>query len=75
MIGPEAISAPTLWDLATIVFEEVEKICGDEKSATALSREIVVRIIQGHVKNMEIELAASCEPALPGRGPCRSTPG
>jgi polyhydroxyalkanoate synthesis regulator protein len=63
MTALKTISFPTLWDLAAIVFEEVEKICKDEKSAAALSREIVVRIIQGHVKNMEIELPASREPA------------
>ncbi len=55
MTASKTISLPTLWDLAAIVLEEVEKICRDERSAAALSREVVVRIIQGHVKNMEIE--------------------
>ncbi len=57
MTGSAAIPAPTLWDLATVVFEEVEKICSDEGSAAALTREILIRIIQGHVTNMEVELS------------------
>ena len=65
MSGSATIPVPTLWDLAIVVLEEVEKICGDEKSAMALAREILIHIIQGHVKNMEVEWSfshfVSCE--------------
>jgi hypothetical protein len=56
---PATVPAPTLWDLATVVLEEVEKVCGDERSAAALAREILIRIIQGHVRNMEVEMSYS----------------
>ncbi len=74
------IPAPTLWDLATVVFEEVEKVCGDEKRAASLAREILIHIIQGHVKNMEVELSFSHVAARegrdrPGQGPGRRTLG
>jgi hypothetical protein len=73
------IPVPTLWDLATIVLEEVEKICKDERRAVALAREILIRIIQGHVKNMEVELPASYVVAQggldgPEAGPLRTSP-
>lgn len=67
MTGSATIPVPTLWDLATVVFEEVEKVCSDERSAAALAREIVIRIIQRHVKNMEVELSFSQLVALEGR--------
>ncbi len=78
MTGSATIPAPTLWDLATVVFEEVEKVCGDERSAVALAREILIHIIQGHVKNMEVELSFSHVVARegedrPGQGPGRGT--
>ncbi len=78
MTGSATIPVPTLWDLATIVLEEVEKICGDEGTAVALSREILIHIIQVHVKNMEVELSFSHVVARegkdrPGNGPGRST--
>ena len=68
----------TLWDLATVVFEEVEKVGTDERSAAALARESLIHIIQGYVKNMEVELSFSQVVARegkdrPGRGPGRST--
>lgn len=80
MNGSTTISVPTLWDLATIVFEEVEKVCGDERNAAALAREILIQIIQGHVKNMEVELPFSHAVAREGKdrlgnGPGRSTLG
>jgi hypothetical protein len=40
--------------LATIVLEEIEKICGDEGRVRALFREVLIHIIQVHVKNMEV---------------------
>ncbi len=78
MTGPATIPVPTLWDLATVVLEEVEKVCSDERSATALAREILIHIIQGHVKNMEVELSFSQVVALEGKerlgkGPGRNT--
>ena len=74
------IPVTTLWDLATIVLEEVEKICKDEGRAVALAGEILIRIIQGHVKNMEVELPASYGVAQggkdrPGDGRARTSPG
>ncbi len=80
MNGSTTIPVPTLWDLATIVFEEVEKVCGDERNAAALAREILIHIIQGHVKNMEVELPFSHAVAREGKdrlgnGPGRSTLG
>ena len=80
MNGSTTIPVPTLWDLATIVFEEVEKVCGDERNAAALAREILIHIIQGHVKNMEVEFCFSHVVARdgedrPGRGPGRRTLG
>jgi hypothetical protein len=59
MNGPATIPAPTLWDLATVVFEEVEKVCRDEGNAAALAREVLIRIIQGYVTNMEVEMSFS----------------
>ena len=59
MTGSAMTPAPTLWDLATVVFEEVEKVCGDERRAVSLAREILIHIIQGHVKNMEVEFSFS----------------
>lgn len=59
MTGSTTTPAPTLWDLATVVFEEVEKVCRDERRAVFLAREILIHIIQGHVKNMEVELSFS----------------
>ena len=56
MTGSATIPVSTLWDLAMVVFEEVEKVCRDERNAAALAREILIRIIQGHVTNMEVEL-------------------
>jgi hypothetical protein len=54
--------------LATIVLEEVDKLCMDEKRARALFREALIHIIQGHVKNMEV-----IEPPLIGSiGSCSS---
>jgi len=44
----------TLWDLAVIVLEEVEKVCVDDGCVRVLSREVLVRLIQGHVRNMEV---------------------
>ena len=67
MTGSATIPAPTLWDLATVVFEEVEKVCGDEKGAVSLAREILIHIIQGHVKNMEVELSFSHVVAREGK--------
>ena len=67
MDGSAGVHAPTLWDLATIVLEEVEKVCMDERRVRALFREVLIHIIQGHVKNMEvieppwIESVGSCE--------------
>jgi hypothetical protein len=80
MTGSAMIPVLTLWDLATVVFEEVERVCTDERSAAALSREILIHIIQGYVKNMEVELSFSQVVARegkdrPGHGPGRSTLG
>jgi hypothetical protein len=80
MTGSATIPAPTLWDLATVVFEEVEKICWDERSAVSLAREILIHIIQGHVKNMEVEFSFSHVVTRdgkdrPGQGPGRRTLG
>jgi hypothetical protein len=74
MTGSAMIPAPTLWDLATVVFEEVEKVCKDERRAMFLAREILIHVIQGHVKNMEVELSFSHVVARdgkdrPGQGP------
>ena len=80
MTGSATIPAPTLWDLATVVFEEVEKVCGDERRAMFLAKEILIHIIQGHVKNMEVELSF-CDVVArdgkdrPGQGPGRRTRG
>ncbi len=62
------IPVPTLWDLAVAVLEEVDKVCLDERRAAALAREILIRIIQGHVRNMEIEWSfhQRAAPRLPG---------
>lgn len=59
MNGSAMIPVPTLWDLATIVLEEVERVCRDERSAVILAREVLIHIIQGHVTNMEVEWCAS----------------
>jgi hypothetical protein len=74
------IPAPTLWDLATVVFEEVEKVCGDERRAMSLAREILIHLIQGHVQNMEVEWPFSHVFARdgkdrPGQSPGRRTLG
>lgn len=66
MTGSATIPDPTLWDLATVVFEEVEKVCRDERIAAALARETLIHIIQGYVKNMEVELSFSHAQALEG---------
>lgn len=76
MAGSATVPVPTLWDLATIVFEEVEKVCGDERSAAALAREALIHIIQGHVKNIEVEPSFSQgfareDADRPGRSPRR----
>lgn len=55
MDGPTRIPVPTLWDLAAIVLEETEKVCMDERSTLALSKEILIRLIRRHVKNIEVE--------------------
>jgi hypothetical protein len=68
MTRSATIPAPTLWDLATVVFEEVEKVCGDEKRAVSLAREILIHIIEGHVKNMEVELSFSHAVAREDKG-------
>jgi hypothetical protein len=68
MTGSATISAPTLWDLATVVFEEAEKVCSDERSAAALARETLIHIIQGYVKNMEVELSFCHAHALESEG-------
>jgi hypothetical protein len=71
--GSASVHAPTLWDLATIVLEEVEKVCVDEKRVRALFREVLIHIIQGHVKNMEvieppwIESVGLCAPRVSPR--------
>lgn len=44
----------TLWDLAEAVSEEVEEVCADEEMALWISTEILVRLIQRHVRNMEV---------------------
>jgi len=44
----------TLWDLAEAVCEEVEEVCADEEMALWISTEILVRLIQRHVRNMEV---------------------
>ena len=75
MTGSATIPVPTLWDLATIVLEEVEKICGDEGSVVALSREILIHIIQRHVKNMEVELSFSHVVARDGKDRPGQVPG
>jgi|GEM_PF-3302586 len=67
MTGSSMIPAPTLWDLATVVFEEVEKVCADERRAISLAREILIHIIQGHVKNMEVEPSFSHVVAREGK--------
>lgn len=66
MKGSTRARAPTLWDLASIVLEEVEKICGDEGRILDLAGEILIHIIQGHVKNMEID--GSVRRTLAGEG-------
>jgi hypothetical protein len=76
MTGSATFIVPTLWDLATVVFEEAEKVCGEEKSAVALAREALIHIIQGRVKNMEVELsfsqvAAREDDGRPGQDPDR----
>ena len=73
MDGSASVHAPTLWDLATIVLEEVEKVCMDERRVRALFREVLIHIIQGHVKNMEVieppwvESVGSCTPRVSPR--------
>ena len=73
MDGSASVHAPTLWDLATIVLEEVEKVCTDERRVRALFREVLIQIIQGHVKNMEVieppwlESVGSCTPRVSPR--------
>jgi hypothetical protein len=58
---------PTLWDLATIVLEEVEKICKEEGMAVALAREVLIHIIHWDVKNMEVDLCAPDDVLQVGR--------
>jgi hypothetical protein len=72
--------------LATIVLEEVEKVCVDEKRVPVLVREVLIQIIKGHVKNMEVieppwfespgswsPRVSSCKGMIPPEG--RSLPG
>ena len=54
MVVSARVPVPTLWDLAAIVLDEVEKVCKDEDCVLALSREILIHIIQTHVRNMEV---------------------
>lgn len=75
MTGSATIPVPTLWDLATVVFEEVEKVCGDERRAVSLAREILINIIQGHVKNMEVEFSFSHVVARDGEDRPEQVPG
>ncbi len=46
--------APTLWDLAAIVLEEVEACCGDEQEGERLATEVMVHFIRSHVRNMVV---------------------
>jgi len=75
MTGSATVSAPTLWDLAMVVFEEVEKVCGDERRAMSLAREILIHIIQRHVTNMEVEPSFSHVLAREGAGRLGQGPG
>jgi len=68
MSGSATIPEPTLWDLATIVLEEVDRMCHDERRAMILAREVLIHIIQGHVTNMEVEWCASDAVGCEGRG-------
>jgi hypothetical protein len=52
--GSASVHAPTLWDLATIVLEEVERVCTDQGCVRVLSREVLILMIDGYVKNMEV---------------------
>ena len=46
---------PTLWDLAEIVLEETEKLCGKGQLAQRISQEVLVYIIRNYVANVKIE--------------------
>jgi hypothetical protein len=52
--GSATVHAPTLWDLAIIVLEEVERVCVDQRCVRVLSREVLILMIEAHVKNMEV---------------------
>jgi hypothetical protein len=52
--GSARVHTPTLWDLATIVLEEVERVCVDQRFVRVLTREVLILMINGHVKNMEV---------------------
>jgi hypothetical protein len=62
-----AIPHTTLWDLATIVLEEAEKVCGDERGAAALARHVLIRMIEGYARNAEIAWPAPCAVARQGK--------
>ena len=66
MNGSATIPVPTLWDLATIVLEEAEQVCRDERRAMILAREVLIHIIQEHVTNIEVEGYVS--DAVPSQG-------
>jgi len=75
MYDSSMIPVPTLWDLATIVIEEADRMCADETRATILAREALIHIIQGHVRNMEVEGCDAHAAAGMGRPGCDSCPG
>ena len=77
MSGSAMTQLPTLWDLATVVLEEAERVCKDERTTTALAKETLIHMIQGYVKNMEVEPAFSYADALADEerpGPGRTRP-
>jgi hypothetical protein len=61
-----AVAETTLWDLAAIVLEEAEKVCGDERGAAVLARYVLILVIEGYAKNAEIAWPAPCAVARAG---------
>lgn len=62
-----AIPDTTLWDLATIVLEEAEKVCSDEGRAATLAGHVLIRMIEGYARNAEIAWPAPCAVVRQGK--------
>ena len=45
----------TLWDVAEIVYEEVEKVFGEKPVVEEVSNVLLLHMIRNHVKNMEVK--------------------